>query len=48
MYELARRPDFVRLAIFLINLAVVLYMAFLRTQARERTNVAATAADSAD
>ena len=48
IYELARSPDFVRLAIFLINLAVVFYMAFLRTQARERTNVAAPAADSAD
>ena len=48
IYELARRPDFVRLAIFLINLAVVLYMAFLRVQARERSTVPAPAADSAD
>lgn len=48
IYELARRPDFVRLAILLINLAVVLYMAFLRLQARERPGVAAPAADSAD
>ncbi len=48
IYELARRPDFVRLAIFLINLAVVLYMAFLRVQARERSCVPAPAADSAD
>jgi uncharacterized membrane protein (DUF2068 family) len=48
IFELARKPDLVRLAILVINLAVVLYMAFLRVQARERTNVAATAADSAD
>lgn len=48
IYELARRPDFVRLAIFLINLAVVLYMAYLRMQARERMGVPVPAADSAD
>jgi uncharacterized membrane protein (DUF2068 family) len=48
IYELARRPDFVRLAILLINLAVVLYMAFLRMQAREQKGVPAPAADSAD
>lgn len=34
IYELARRPHWIRLAIFLINLAVVLYMVFLRMQAR--------------
>ena len=34
IYELARRPDWIRLAIFTINLAVVLYMAYLRLQAR--------------
>jgi uncharacterized membrane protein (DUF2068 family) len=34
IYELARRPDWIRLAIFLINLTVVLYMVFLRMQAR--------------
>jgi uncharacterized membrane protein (DUF2068 family) len=36
IYELARRPDWIRLTILLVNLAVVLYMAFLRLQARER------------
>jgi len=34
--ELARRPDWIRLIIFLVNLAVVLYMAYLRIQARAR------------
>jgi uncharacterized membrane protein (DUF2068 family) len=34
--ELARRPDWIRLIIFLVNLAVVLYMAYLRMQARTR------------
>src|SRR5215475_7792145 len=37
IYELARKPDWVRLSILLINLAVVIYMAYLRLQARERT-----------
>jgi uncharacterized membrane protein (DUF2068 family) len=46
VYELARKPDEVRLAILLINLAVVIYMAYLRLQARERVGEAA--ADSAD
>lgn len=36
IYELARRPDWLRLVILLVNLAVVLYMAFLRAQARTR------------
>jgi uncharacterized membrane protein (DUF2068 family) len=48
IYELARKPDWVRLAIFLINLAVVIYMAFLRLQARERTDQPVPVADSAD
>jgi uncharacterized membrane protein (DUF2068 family) len=48
IFELARKPDGVRLAIFLINLAVVLYMAFLRTQARDRESRPVPAADSAD
>ncbi len=34
IYELARRPDRIRLVIFVVNLAVVLYMAYLRIQAR--------------
>ena len=46
--ELVRRPDWIRLMIFLINLAVVLYMAFLRMQARERVRSSVPAAESAD
>jgi len=46
IFELARRPDWVRAAIFLVNLGVVIYMAFLRLQARERHTVPAT--ESAD
>jgi len=46
--ELVRRPDGIRLMIFLINLAVVLYMAFLRMQARERVRSSVPAAESAD
>lgn len=45
IYELARRPDWIRLAIFLINLAVVLYMAYLRMQARVRVVNSYGAAD---
>jgi len=48
LFELARKPDGVRLAILLINLAVVLYMVFLRMQARERLRAPAPVADSAD
>jgi len=48
MIELARRPDWIRLSIFLINLAVVLYMAFLRFQARGRVRTSIPAAGSAD
>ena len=43
-----RRPDGVRLAIFLINLAVVVYMAFLRLQARGRLPASIPSAESAD
>lgn len=39
IYELLRRPDGIRLGIFVVNLAVVLYMAYLRTQARARTRL---------
>ena len=46
--ELARRPDWIRLSIFLINLAVVLYMAFLRLQARGRFRSSVPATGSAD
>lgn len=48
IFELARRPDWIRLSIFLINLAVVLYMAFLRLQARGRFRTSQPAAESAD
>jgi uncharacterized membrane protein (DUF2068 family) len=34
IYELVRRPDWIRLIIFGVNLAVVLYMTYLRFQAR--------------
>jgi len=36
IYEIARRPDLIRIAIFLINVAVVVYMAYLRWDARVR------------
>jgi uncharacterized membrane protein (DUF2068 family) len=36
IYEIIRRPDAIRVAIFLINLAVVLYMAFLRWEGHTR------------
>lgn len=45
IYELARRPHWIRLAIFLINLAVVLYMAYLRMQGRVRVVNSYGAAD---
>ncbi len=48
IFELMRRPDGVRLAIFLINLAVVVYMAFLRLQARGRLPASIPSAESAD
>lgn len=36
VYEIFRRPDTIRIAIFLINLAVVLYMAYLRWEGYTR------------
>lgn len=36
IYEIIRRPDAIRIAIFLINLAVVLYMIYLRWDGRTR------------
>jgi uncharacterized membrane protein (DUF2068 family) len=48
LIELARRPDWIRLTILLINLAVVLYMVFLRMQARERMRSSVPATGSAD
>jgi uncharacterized membrane protein (DUF2068 family) len=46
--ELARKPDWIRLAILTVNLAVVLYMVFLRWQARTRLGSAFPTAESAD
>lgn len=48
IFELARRPDWIRAAILLVNLAVVLYMAFLRLQARGRFRTSLSATGSAD
>lgn len=48
IYELLRRPDGIRVGIFVVNLAVVLYMVFLRLQARGRIAASLPAADSAD
>ena len=48
LIELARRPDWVRLAILLVNLSVVLYMVFLRLQARARLATTVPTAESAD
>jgi uncharacterized membrane protein (DUF2068 family) len=48
IYELARRPDWIRLGIFVVNLAFVLYMVFLRMQARGRVGASLPAVDSAD
>jgi uncharacterized membrane protein (DUF2068 family) len=48
IYELARRPDWIRLGIFVVNLAVVVYMVFLRIQARDRARTSLPAAESAD
>lgn len=46
--ELARRPDWIHLAILAVNLAVVLYMVFLRWQARTRLGTPFPTAESAD
>ncbi len=48
IYELARRPDWIRLAIFAVNLAVVLYMVFLRMQDRMKFAGSVPSAESAD
>jgi uncharacterized membrane protein (DUF2068 family) len=48
IYELIRRPDWVRLGIFLVNLAVVLYMVYLRAQDRLKVRNAVPSAESAD
>jgi uncharacterized membrane protein (DUF2068 family) len=48
VYELIRRPDWIRLAIFAVNLAVVLYMVYLRMQDRLKYGDTVPTADSAD
>lgn len=48
VYELIRRPDWIRLAIFAVNLAVVLYMVFLRMQDRLKFGGRVPTAESAD
>jgi uncharacterized membrane protein (DUF2068 family) len=48
IYELVRRPDGIRLAIVAVNLAVVLYMVFLRMQARAIEANPLPTAESAD
>ena len=48
IYEIARRPDAVRVAIFVINLAVVLYMVYLRWNARVREREPAATYQAAD
>jgi len=48
IYELIRRPDLVRLGIFLVNLAVVLYMGYLRAQDRLKVRNVVSSTESAD
>jgi len=48
IYEIIRRPDTIRIAIFLINLAVVLYMVYLRWDGRTRLQRQANAYQHAD
>ena len=47
-YELMRRLDSIRLGIFLVNLAVVLYMVYLRIQDRPRVRDSVPSAGTAD
>jgi uncharacterized membrane protein (DUF2068 family) len=48
IYEIIRRPDAIRIAIFLINLAVVLYMVYLRWDGRTRLQRQSSAYQPAD
>ena len=48
IYELMRRLDWIRLGIFLVNLAVVLYMVYLRIQDRPRMQDSVPSAGTAD
>jgi len=48
IYELMRRLDWIRLGIFLVNLAVVLYMVYLRIQDRPRVRDSVPSAGTAD
>jgi uncharacterized membrane protein (DUF2068 family) len=45
VYEVVRRPDWVRFTILAVNLAVVLFMAYLRMQGRTRMESSYGAAD---
>lgn len=45
VYEMARRPDAIRIAVFLVNVAVVVYMAYLRWDARAHRQTVYQAAD---
>ena len=48
IYEVVRRPDAIRVTIFLINVAVVLYMAYLRWEGHTRPARQAGAYRTAD
>jgi uncharacterized membrane protein (DUF2068 family) len=48
IYEIIRRPDAIRVGIFLINLAVVLYMAYLRWEGHTRPQNQTRAYQTAD
>lgn len=48
IFELTRRPDAIRLAILLINLAVVLYMAYLRWEGHTKLTRAPNAYQATD
>jgi uncharacterized membrane protein (DUF2068 family) len=45
VYELTRRLDLVHVSIFLVNLAVIVYLVFLRLEARSRLEASLGAAD---
>ena len=48
IFEIIRRPDVIRVAIFLINVAVVLYMAYLRWEGHTRLRQERDAYQAAD
>jgi len=45
IYEIVRRPDWIRFTILAVNLAVVLFMAYLRMQGRTRMENSYSTAD---